>query len=54
MRVDGTCPKLTRELVYIERVDLSKIRKNDLIVAGLFKIINPDLYKSPKKTAELK
>jgi hypothetical protein len=54
MRVDGTCPKMAIELVHIERVDLSEIRKVNLIVAGFFKIINPDLYKSPKKTAELK
>lgn len=50
-------PKPVRELVrlvHIENVDLSKIRKDDLIVARLLKIKNPNLYKSLKKTAKLK
>ncbi|TDI80362.1 MAG: transcriptional regulator [Betaproteobacteria bacterium] len=50
-------PKPVRELVrlvHIEKVDLSKIRKDDLIVARLLKTKNPNLYKSLKKTAKLK
>ena len=50
-------PKPVRELVglvHIENVDLSKIRKDDLIVARLLKTKNPNLYKSLKKTAKLK
>ncbi len=50
-------PKAVRELVrlvHIEKIDLSKIRKNDLIVAGLLKTKNPNLYKSLKEMAKLK
>jgi len=50
-------PKPVRELVrlvHIQKVDLSKIQKDDLIVAKLLKIKNPNLYKSLKKMAKLK
>lgn len=50
-------PKSVRELVrlvHIQKVDLSKIQKDDLIVAKLLKIKNPNLYKSLKKIAKLK
>lgn len=50
-------PRPVRELVrlvHIEQIDLSKIRKDDLIVAGLLKTENPDLYKSLKKAAKSK
>lgn len=48
-------PKSVRELVrlvHIQKVDLSKIQKDDLIVAKLLKIKNPNLYKSLKKMAK--
>lgn len=48
-------PRPVRELVrlvHIEQIDLTKIRKDDLVVAGLLKTTNPDLYKSLKKTAK--
>jgi predicted transcriptional regulator len=48
-------PKPVRELVrlvHIQKVDLSKIQKDDLIVAKLLKIKNPNLYKSLKKMAK--
>jgi len=50
-------PRPVRELVrlvHVEQIDLSKIRKDDLIVAGLLKTENPDLYKSLKKIAKSK
>jgi predicted transcriptional regulator len=50
-------PKPVRELVrlvHIQKVDLSKIQKDDLIVAKLLKIKNPNLYKSLKEMAKLK
>ncbi|MCX7185169.1 MAG: helix-turn-helix transcriptional regulator [Nitrosospira sp.] len=50
-------PRPVRELVrlvHVEQIDLSKIRKDDLIVAGLLKTENPDLYKSLKKAAKSK
>lgn len=50
-------PKPVRELVrlvHIEKVDLSKIQKDDLIVARLLKTKNLSLYNSLKKTAKLK
>jgi predicted transcriptional regulator len=50
-------PKPVRELVrlvHIQKVDLSKIQKDDLIVAKLLKIKNPNLYKNLKKMAKLK
>lgn len=50
-------PKSVRELVrlvHIQKVDLSKIQKDDLIVAKLLKTKNPNLYKSLKKMAKLK
>lgn len=48
-------PKPVRELVqlvHIQKVDLSKIQKDDLIVAKLLKTKNPNLYKSLKKMAK--
>jgi len=50
-------PRSVRELVrlvHVEQIDLSKIRKDDLIVAGLLKTDNPDLYKNLKKAAKSK
>ena len=50
-------PKPVRELVrlvHIQKVDLSKIQKDDLIVAKLLKTKNPNLYKSLKQMAKLK
>lgn len=50
-------PKPVRELirlVHIQKVDLSKIQKDDLIVAKLLKTKNPNLYKNLKKMAKLK
>lgn len=50
-------PKSVRELVrlvHIQKVDLSKIQKDDLIVAKLLKTKNPNLYKNLKKMAKLK
>jgi predicted transcriptional regulator len=50
-------PRPVRELVrlvHIEQIDLTKIRKDDLIVAGLLKTENPDLYKSLKKATKSK
>lgn len=50
-------PRPVRELVrlvHIEQVDLTKIRKDDLVVAGLLKTENPALYKSLKKSAKSK
>jgi predicted transcriptional regulator len=48
-------PRPVRELVrlvHIEHIDLSKIKKDDLMVASLLKSQNPDLYKSLKKAAK--
>ena len=50
-------PKPVRELVrlvHIQKVDLSKIQKDDLIVAKLLETKNPNLYKSLKEMAKLK
>ena len=50
-------PRPVRELVrlvHIEQIDLTKIRKDDLIVAELLKTQNPELYKALKKSAKLK
>ena len=50
-------PRPVRELVrlvHIEQIDLTKIRKDDLIVAELLKTQNPELYKILKKSAKLK
>lgn len=50
-------PRPVRELVrlvHIEKIDLSKIRKDDLIVAGLLKTKNPNLYKQLKEKAKMK
>ena len=41
-------------LVHIELIDLTRIRKDYLIVAELLKAQNPDLYKALKKSAQLK
>ncbi|MEY4960998.1 MAG: hypothetical protein RL610_1177 [Pseudomonadota bacterium] len=41
-------------LVHIELIDLTKIRKDYLIVAELLKAQKPDLYKALKKSAQLK
>ena len=50
-------PRPVRELVrlvHIEQIDLTKIRKDDLIVAEPLKTQNPELYKTLKKSAKLK
>ena len=50
-------PKPVRELVrlvHVEQVDLTRIRKDDLVVAEMLKTRNPDLYKSLKKAAKSK
>jgi transcriptional regulator with XRE-family HTH domain len=49
-------PRSARELVrlvHIEQVDLTKIRKDDLIVAERLKVENPDLYENLKNSAEV-
>lgn len=49
-------PRPVRELVrlvHIEQIDLTKVRKDYLIVAELLKAQNPDLYKKLKKSAKL-
>lgn len=48
-------PKPVRELlrlVHIERVDLSKVNRDDLAVASLLKNRDPELYASLKKEAK--
>ena len=48
-------PLPVRELVrmvYIEKVDLTKIRKDDLIVAELLRTQEPDLYKRLRNAAK--
>ncbi|MCC6916668.1 helix-turn-helix domain-containing protein [Nitrosomonas sp.] len=48
-------PKSVRELlrlVHIEHVDLSKIKRDDLIIAAMLKAQYPDLYKNLKKSAK--
>ena len=48
-------PRPVRELlrlVHIERLDLAKIRRDDLRVLDLLKSTHPDLYKSLKKTGK--
>ncbi|WP_416189777.1 helix-turn-helix domain-containing protein [Neisseria sp. CCUG17229] len=48
-------PKPVRELlrlVHIEQVDLSKVNRDDLIVASLLKQRHPELYASLKKDAK--
>lgn len=50
-------PRPVRELVrlvHIEKVDLSKVRKDDLLIAGLLKTQNPEMYKNLKKTIKEK
>ena len=50
-------PKPVRELlrlVHIEQVDLSKVNRDDLMVAILLKQQQPDLYKALKKEAKAK
>ncbi|MEI8384775.1 MAG: transcriptional regulator [Nitrosomonadaceae bacterium] len=50
-------PRPVRELVrlvHIEQIDLTKIRKDDLIVAELLKIQDPELYKNLKKSIKSK
>lgn len=51
--IPGPVRELVR-LVHIEKIDLSKIRKDDLIIAGLLKIKNPNLYKRLKEKGEAK
>ena len=49
-------PKAVRELirlVHIDRIDLKKIKRDDLIVAAMLKVQYPDLYESLKKSAKL-
>lgn len=48
-------PKPVRELlrlVHIEKVELGKINRDDLSIAGLLKQRNPELYASLKKEAK--
>jgi transcriptional regulator with XRE-family HTH domain len=48
-------PRPVRELlrlVHVERLDLGKIRKDDLRVLDLLKSNHPDLYKTLKKSAK--
>jgi len=50
-------PRPVRELVrlvHIEQIDLTKIRKDYLIVAELLKIQDPELYKNLKKSIKSK
>ncbi len=50
-------PRPVRELVrlvHIEQIDLTKIKKDDLIVAELLKIQDPELYKNLKKSVKSK
>jgi predicted transcriptional regulator len=47
-------PKAVRELVrlvHIEHLDLSKIKRDDLIVGEALRTKNPEMYKSLKKSA---
>lgn len=47
-------PKPVRELlrlVHVERVDLAKVRREDVVVAQLLKERDPELYKELRKTA---
>ena len=46
-------PKAVRELVrlvHIDRIDLLKIKRDDLLIAAMLKTQHPDLYKSLKKS----
>ena len=48
-------PRPVRELVrlvHVEHIDLTKIKKDDLMVAALLKSQNPDEYKRLKKQAK--
>ncbi|MBC6962347.1 MAG: transcriptional regulator [Nitrosomonas sp.] len=48
-------PKAVRELlrlVHVEHIDLTKIKRDDLIVAAMLKAQYPDLYKNLKKSAK--
>ena len=48
-------PRPVRELVrlgHVEHVDLTKIKKDDLMVAALLKSQDPDRYKTLKKQAK--
>lgn len=47
-------PRPVRELlrlVHVERLDLGKIRKDDMQVLDLLKATHPDLYRNLKKSA---
>lgn len=47
-------PKAVRELlrlVHIEHIDLTRIKRDDLLVAAMLKAQYPDLYKNLKKSA---
>lgn len=49
-------PKTVRELlrlVYIERVDLAKVNGEDMVIAQLLKVKNPEVYKALKKEAKV-
>ncbi|WP_292975044.1 helix-turn-helix domain-containing protein [Nitrosomonas sp.] len=48
-------PKAVRELlrlVHIEQVDLTKIKRDDLLISTILKAQYPDLYKTLKKSAK--
>lgn len=46
-------PKAVRELVrlvHIDRIDLLKIKRDDLLIAAMLKAQHPELYKDLKKS----
>jgi predicted transcriptional regulator len=46
-------PKAVRELlrlVHIEHVDLTKVKRDDVLIAEILKVQYPDLYKALKKS----
>ncbi len=48
-------PKAVRELlrlVHIEQVDLTKIKRDDLLISTILKAQYPDLYKTLKKSVK--
>jgi len=48
-------PKAVRELlrlVHVEHIDLTKIKRDDLLVAAMLKVQHPDLYKNLKKAVK--
>ncbi len=50
-------PRPVRELVrlvHVEHIDLTKIKKDDLMVAALLKSQDPDRYKSSEEAGETK